>query len=240
MKLDILALAAHPDDVELSCAGILLVHQKQGLKTGIVDYTRGELGTRGNPQLRLEEAEEARKRLKASERVNLGFADGFFQNDREHQLKVIEQLRRFRPDIVLINAPTDRHPDHGRAAKLSIDAIFLSGLKKIETAWEGEPQEAWRPKHVFHYIQSNYLEPDFSIDVSDVWEEKMHAIDAFPSQFHTATHDDDGDQTFISTPGFRQFIEGRARSWGQAIGVQYAEGLIRTQPFGLKDLTDLV
>jgi bacillithiol biosynthesis deacetylase BshB1 len=240
MKIQLLALAAHPDDVELSCAGTLMAHAAQGWTTGIVDFTQGELGTRGTPELRLQEAERARQLLGAQVRVNLGFADGFFANDREHQLQVIAQLRRFRPDVVLVNAPQDRHPDHARAAQLSVDACFLSGLKKIETRWEGQPQEAWRPKHLFHFIQSDYLAPDLLIDVSDVWERKVAAIQAFSSQFHTSPESSEGDQTFISTPEFMQFIEARARMWGQSVGVRFAEGLIKHQALGLRSLSALL
>ena len=240
MKLHVLALAAHPDDVELCCSGTLIVHAKKGQTVGIVDFTQGELGTRGTPELRLQEAEESRKRIGAGVRVNLGLEDGFFQNDRHNQIKVIEQIRRFQPEIVLVNAPRDRHPDHGRGGRLGVDGCFLSGLKKVETQWGGEPQEAWRPKHVFHYIQSNHIEPDILVDVTDVWEDKMHAIDAFSSQFHTESSTEDGDQTFISTPEFRGFIQGRARTWGHSIGVKYAEGFVKHQRFGVKDLDSLI
>lgn len=238
MKLDILALAAHPDDVELSCSGIMLAHAAQGYQTGIVDFTRGELGTRGTPETRKAEAAAAAKILGVKARENLGFADGFFANDQAHQLAVIQQIRRFRPEILLVNAPKDRHPDHGRASELSVTANFLSGLKKIETFWEGQPQEAWRPKKLFHYIQSDYLEPSVLVDISDFWEQKAASIYAFQTQFHVpgAAFSSQGDQTFISSPEFMQFIEARCRQWGQAMGARYAEGLIAGQAMGVKDI----
>lgn len=241
MKLDILALVAHPDDVELSCSGILLSMTAKGKKAGIIDYTQGELGTRGTPEIRLKEAEEAAKHMGLSARENLGFADGFFVNDKAHQLEVIKYLRKYQPDIVLANAPTDRHPDHGRASQLTLDACFLSGLRKISTQYDGQEQEAWRPKHIYHMIQSTYLEPDLIVDVSGVWEQKQQAIEAFESQFHVkATTEDAEPQTFISTPEFMEFINARGRAWGQAIGVKYGEGLIAHQKIGVQDLSDLI
>ena len=242
MKLDILALVAHPDDVELGCAGILLSMIANGKKAGIIDYTRGELGTRGTPEIRLKEAEEAGKRMGLSARENLGFADGFFQNDQTHQLEVVKYLRKYQPDIVLANAPKDRHPDHGRASELTLDACFLSGLKSISTQYNGEEQEAWRPKQIYHFIQSTYLEPDFIVDVSDFWEQKQYAIEAFESQFHVeaVAAKSKEPQTFISTPEFMEFINARGRSWGQAIGAKYGEGLIAHQKIGIKHLSDVM
>ncbi|MFT5618287.1 MAG: bacillithiol biosynthesis deacetylase BshB1 [Arenicella sp.] len=240
MKLDILALAAHPDDIELSCSGTLIRHAEAGKKVGIVDFTQGELGTRGTPELRLQEAEEAGKRMRLSARVNLGFADGFFKNDLEHQMELIKQIRKYKPEIVFANALTDRHPDHGRAARLSIEACFLSGLKKVATELDGEAQEAWRPKKIFHYIQSTYIEPDFVVDVTEQWKKKTLAIEAFESQFHVKESGSLGDQTFISTPEFMQFISSRARSWGQSVGVKYAEGFTTHQALGLNNLFDLI
>jgi len=240
MKLDILAIAAHPDDVELSCAGTLISHIQQGKTAGILDYTQGELGTRGTPEGRLKEAAEAARRMGITVRDNLGFADGFFTNDKEHQLKVISYIRRYQPEIVLANAPRDRHPDHGKACQLTIDSCFLSGLKMIKTTWKGKPQEAWRPKKIFHFVQSDYIEPDFVVDISDVWEQKVKAIEAFETQFHVSDKGSEGDQTFISTPEFMDFIKSRARSWGQSIGVKYAEGYIKHQAIGMADLFDFV
>ncbi|MGB0523636.1 MAG: bacillithiol biosynthesis deacetylase BshB1 [Flammeovirgaceae bacterium] len=240
MKLDILALVAHPDDVELSCSGILLSHIAQGKKAGIIDFTQGELGTRGTPEIRLKEAEEAAKRMGLSARENLGFADGFFKNDKEHQLELIRYIRKYQPEIVIANAPTDRHPDHGRASQLTLDACFLSGLRKVSTELDGQEQQAWRPKQIYHFIQSTYLEPDFIVDVSDFWDQKVKAIEAFESQFHVNKAGANGPQTFISTPEFMEFIAARARSWGQAIGVKYGEGLIAHQKIGIQNLFDII
>lgn len=240
MKLDILAIVAHPDDVELGCAGILLSHIAQGKKAGIIDYTQGELGTRGTPEIRLKEAEEAAKRMGLSARENLGFADGFFLNDKAHQLEVVKYIRKYQPDIVITNAPHDRHPDHGRASQLTLDACFLSGLRRISTSLAGEEQTAWRPKHIYHFVQSTYIEPDFIVDVSEFWEQKASAIKAYESQFHVnKASGNDGPQTFISTPEFMQFIEARARQWGQQIGARYGEGLIAHQKIGIKNLFDI-
>ncbi len=240
MKLDILAFAAHPDDIELSCSGTLIRHIEAGKKVGIVDFTQGELGTRGTPELRLTEAENSGEIMGLSARINLGFADGFFKNDLEHQLELIKYIRKFQPEIVFANAIKDRHPDHGRAAQLSVDACFLSGLKKIPTELDGEVQEAWRPKKVFHYIQSTYIEPDFVVDVTDQWEKKTESIQAFESQFHVKESGSLGDQTFISTPEFMQFVTSRARSWGQSVGVKYAEGFTTHQALGFNSLFDLI
>ncbi|WP_020528523.1 bacillithiol biosynthesis deacetylase BshB1 [Flexithrix dorotheae] len=240
MKLDILVLAVHPDDAELSCSGTILSHIHQGKKVGIVDFTKGELGTRGNAELRMKEAAEAAKIMGLSCRENLGFADGFFENNKAHQLEIIKRIRKYQPDIILANAIEDRHPDHGRAAKLANDAIFLSGLKKIETELEGEIQKAWRPSNVFHYIQSNYIKPDFVVDISAFWEQKKAAIMAFKSQFHQEGEQVSGDQTFISTPGFMEFIKARAKEYGQHVGVELAEGFTISKPLAVKSLFDFI
>lgn len=240
IKLDILALAAHPDDVELSCSGTLLAAQASGKKTGILDFTRGELGSRGSAELRDLEAQHSAKLLRLSVRENLAFRDGFFFNDETHQLAVIRALRRFRPDIVLLNAPSDRHPDHAKGAELGKTACFLSGLVKIETTWEGKPQDAWRPKQVYHYIQSNHLTPDFVVDISAFWEQKMKSVMAFASQFHNPTYTSDEPETFISSPRFVQFLEARAREFGQSIQVDFGEGFIKTHQLGIKNITDLI
>ena len=183
IKLDILVMAAHPDDAELSCSGTILSYIAQGKKVGIVDFTRGEMGTRGTPEIRLQESNDATKILGLHARENLGLADGFFQNDQVSQLILMEVIRRYRPEIVLANALEDRHPDHGKGAKLAIDACFLAGLRQIKTKDSLEEQVAWRPKHLFHYIQDRYLEPDFVLDISAHWDTKEKAIRAFKSQF---------------------------------------------------------
>ncbi len=240
IKLDILALAAHPDDVELSCSGTLLSAASKGKKTGIIDFTRGELGSRGSAEIRDVEAQNSGKILGLSVRENLAFQDAFFKDDNEHRLRVIQAIRRFRPEIVLINAPSDRHPDHGKGAELSKTACFLSGLIKIETEWEGKKQEHWRPKHVYHYIQSNMLTPDFVVDVTPFWQQKMKSILAFESQFHNPNYQSDEEETFISSPRFVQFLEARAKEFGHSIQADYGEGFIKTAQLGVKDITDLI
>ena len=184
IKLDILVMAAHPDDAELSCSGTILSYIALGKKVGIVDFTRGEMGTRGTPEIRLQESNEATKILGLHARENLGLADGFFQNDPASQLILMEVIRRYKPEIVLANAPSDRHPDHGRAAKLVVDAAFYSGLVKITTDIDGQPQEAHRPRAVYHYIQDRMLTPDFVVDVTPYVSRKIEAIQAFKTQFY--------------------------------------------------------
>jgi bacillithiol biosynthesis deacetylase BshB1 len=217
MKLDILVMAAHPDDAELAVSGTIASAIAQGKKVGIVDFTRGELGTRGTPEIRLAESAAATQILGIHARKNLGLADGFFQNDRESQLKLIDVIRKYQPDIVLANALEDRHPDHGKGAALAIDACFLSGLRKIET---GLP--AWRPQHVYHYIQDRYLKPDFVVDISAHWATKEAAIRAFKSQFFDPNSTEPA--SYISSPDFLAFIEARAQEMGHKIGVKYGEG----------------
>ncbi|MEN9386146.1 MAG: hypothetical protein RLZZ185_887 [Bacteroidota bacterium] len=227
MKLDILVMAAHPDDAELAVAGTIVDAIANGKKVGIVDFTRGELGTRGTPEIRLAESAAASQVLGIHARENLELADGFFQNDQESQLKLIEVIRKYQPDVVLANALEDRHPDHGKGAALAIDACFLSGLRKIET---GLP--AWRPKHVYHYIQDRYLEPDFVIDISAHWEKKEAAIRAFKSQFFDPNSNEPA--SYISSPDFLDFIEARAQEMGHKIGVKYGEGFQSQSPIQVK------
>ena len=222
MKLDILAFGAHPDDVELSCSGTIIKNISLGKRIGIIDLTRGELGTRGTAAIRLKESAEAAKILGVSFRENLKMEDGFFQNDKKHQLKVIQKIRQYKPDIVLANALEDRHPDHGRAAKLIADASFLSGLRKIETKLNGKKQEAWRPKAVYHYIQYRKLNPDFVVDISSLMEKRMEALKAFRSQFFNP--DSKEPETLISSSEFLKHIYSRAAEHGKLINVQYAEG----------------
>lgn len=238
MKLDILAIVAHPDDVELSFGGTLLVHEKKGFKTGVLDLTKGELGTRGTPEIRAKEAEDAAKILKLSVRENLGLADGFFENNKENQLKVAAQIRRFRPKIVIANAVYDRHPDHTRAAQLVETACFIAGLKAVETEWERSKQEAYRPEKLYFCIQSTAHEPDILVDISDVMDERRAAINAFKSQFHNP--DSKEPETFISSKGFMTMLESRTREWGHRIGVDHAEGFQVKHFLGVKSLFDLV
>jgi N-acetylglucosamine malate deacetylase 1 len=231
MKLDLLAFGVHPDDVELSCAGVLMTEKLNGKKTGIVDLTRGELGSRGSAAIRTAEAAAAAEIMNVDARENLDLADGFFKNDEEHQRKVIAAIRKYQPEIVLCNAPEDRHPDHGRSAKLLSDAAFLSGLLKIETIDEnGLPQAHWRPKYVFNYIQDRFLKPDFVIDITPVFERKLASIKAYSTQFHTPGGD--GPQTYISTPNFLDSVIYRHKWFGKMIGVQYAEGFISEKMIG--------
>jgi N-acetylglucosamine malate deacetylase 1 len=244
MKLDILAFGAHPDDVELSCAGVLLVEKNNGKKTGIIDLTAGELGTRGTGEIRKEEAAAAAKILGVKIRENLGMADGFLQNDETHQRKIITALRTYQPEIILCNAPEDRHPDHGRSSKLVADAAFLSGLSKIQTEHNGIAQEAWRPKYVFRYIQDRMLQPDFVIDISDVFEQKIEAIKAYKTQFFAQRSADstnkDEPETYISTPDFLDSVIYRHKWFGKMIGVKFAEGFISDKMIGLPDFDAII
>lgn len=241
VKLDILAVAVHPDDVELGCGGTLLMEKRHGKKTGVVDLTRGELGTRGTPELRAEEAARAAEIMELDVRENLGMADGFFRNDEEHQRLLIRAIRKYRPEIVLANALDDRHPDHGRAGHLIKDACFLSGLRKVQTFDDaGDPQEHWRPKYVFHFIQDRYANPSFVYDVTPVFEEKLAAIRAYSSQFHVASYAANEPQTYISTPEFLNAIIGRHQMFGKMIGVPYAEGFITEKMTGIRDFDSLV
>jgi N-acetylglucosamine malate deacetylase 1 len=241
MKLDILAIGVHPDDVELGCSGTLINEKKAGKKTGIVDLTQGELGTRGTIETRYTEAANAAMIMGADLRENLKMRDGFFKNDEEHQLKLIATIRKYQPDIVIANILKDRHPDHGRAGHLIADACFLSGLAKIETTDEqGKAQTKWRPSYVLHYIQDWYHEPDFLIDISDVFEQRMKAIQAYSTQFHTGPAATDGPQTYISTPDFLESIIARARMFGKRIGVKYAEGFTSEKKLGIRNLDALI
>lgn len=234
MKLDILAVAVHPDDAELGCAGTLMMEKLQNKKVGVIDLTRGELGTRGSVALRAEEAARAAALMQLDVRENLGMADGFFQNDEMHQRILIKALRKYRPEIVLANALDDRHPDHGRAGHLIKDACFLSGLRKIETLDDnGQAQAHWRPKYIFHYIQDRYYEPDFVYDISSVFERKLESVKAYSSQFHSNEYAMDEPQTYISTPGFLNSIIGRHAMFGKMIGVPYGEGFITEKMIGI-------
>ncbi|HET9053208.1 MAG TPA: bacillithiol biosynthesis deacetylase BshB1 [Cyclobacteriaceae bacterium] len=238
VKLDILVLAAHPDDAELGAGGTIASHVAKGRNVGVVDFTRGELGTRGTPETRASEAAEGAKILGLTVRENLGLADGFFRNDEAHQRKVIAAIRKYQPEIVLANAVRDRHSDHGKGAQLAYDSCFLSGLAKIETKDEqGNIQKAWRPKAVYHYIQSQFIEPDFIVDVSAHWQTKIRAVKAFKTQFFNP--DSKEPATYISTPEFLSMIEARALEFGHAIGVKYGEGFTVSRYPGVEDLFHL-
>ena len=237
-KLDILTFGAHPDDVELGCAGTLLGAIAEGKKVGVIDLTKGELGTRGTTAQRLKEAQLASEVMGLTVRENLGMADGFFLNDKEHQFAIIETIRRFQPSIIFCNAPEDRPPDHGRAASLVEDAAFLSGLAKIQTVHNGIVQAAWRPTQVFHYIQSRSLTPNFVVDISKFIDKKMESILAHSSQFYDPNSNEP--DTFISSAAFLEFVKGRAKELGQQIGVQYAEGFITKKILGIGSLDAII
>lgn len=222
MKLDILAIGAHPDDVEIGCGGTLAKEISRGKKVGILDLTQGELGTRGTAEMRLEEASKAAAILGAAVRENLGLPDGFLENSKAFQLKIIPSIRRYRPEVVLLNAVHDRHPDHGKAAKLAADACFLSGLWKLTTEHEGQPQEHWRPGRVYHYIQGKDLTPDFLVDITGFVDLKMKAIHAHASQFYNP--DSTEPESPITGKQFLEMLEFRTRNWGRFAAVQEAEG----------------
>lgn len=239
MKLDILVFAAHPDDAELACAGTILKYKSEGKKVGVIDLTRGELGTRGSAELRKEEAAEAAQILGLDVRENLSMRDGFFRNDEEHQLQIIQKIRQYQPEIILANALYDRHPDHGKAGALLNDATFLSGLPKIETHLNNESQKAWRPRLVLQFIQDAYIEPDIILDVTPFWDTKVASIQAYKSQFFNADYKKDEQQTYISSPQFMKVVEGRAVELGKHIGVAYAEGFTSKKLLGVDDLFNL-
>jgi bacillithiol biosynthesis deacetylase BshB1 len=238
MKLDILAFGAHPDDVELGCGGTLAKEIALGKKVGIIDLTRGELGTRGSASLRDKEACNAKEILGVSIRENLAFADGFFINDKKHQLEIIKVLRKYQPDIVLCNAIDDRHIDHPKGSKLVSDACFLSGLLKISTNFEGKEQEKWRPKHVYHYIQWKNIEPDFVVDISGYIDIKVNAVMAYSSQFYDPKSKEL--ETPITSKNFIDSIVYRAQDLGRLIGVEMAEGFTVERYAAVESLSDLI
>jgi len=244
MKLDILAIGAHPDDVELSCSGTLLKHISKGYKIGLLDLTEGELGSRGSGSLRKEEAEDARLKMSAECRFNLNLGDGFFTKEKESLLKIIQIIRTIQPDIVLANAVKDRHPDHARAAELTRRACFLSGLIKVETKdlETNATQDKWRPKALYHYIQDEQLTPDFVVDITPFLNKKMELILTYRSQFFEADSKDYADQpkTPISGKDFMDFMKAKGRVFGRSIGVDYAEGFNVGRIIGVEDLFDLI
>ncbi len=239
MKLDILAFGVHPDDVELGCAGVLIVEKANGKKIGIIDLTQGELGTRGTKETRKKEAAAAAKILDVDIRENLKMADGFFENNEVHQRQIIMVLRKYQPEIIFCNAPEDRHPDHGKSAALVSDAAFLSGLMKIETIDGGEAQKPWRPKYVFHYVQDRYLKPDVVFDISASLDKKIESVKAYKTQFYDPLSDD-ANQTYISTPEFLDGVVARAVMFGKMIGVKYGEGFITKKMIGIKNIDALI
>ena len=238
MKLDVLAFGAHPDDIELSCAGTLMMEKSRGKRVGIIDLTQGELGTRGSAQTRLREAASSAFLMGIDVRENLAFSDGFFQNDERHQKLIISVIRKYQPEIILCNAPEDRHPDHGRSADLIRDSSFLSGLKKIVTVTENEQQE-WQPKYVFNYIQDRFLAPSFVYDISEVMEKKLEAIKAYSTQFFNP-ESTESQQTYISSPDFLDSVIYRSKMFGKMIGVKYAEGYISKKMIGITRFDGLI
>jgi bacillithiol biosynthesis deacetylase BshB1 len=238
MKLDILAIGAHPDDVELSCAGTLAKEISRGKKVGILDLTRGELGTRGTAETRDQEAKDAAEILGVKMRKNLEFSDGFFTNNTAHQLEIIKILRKYRPDVILCNAIHDRHIDHAKGSKLVSDACFLSGLKKIETICEGNSQKEWRPKHVYHYIQWYDVEPDFVVDITGFMDQKLDCVKAYKTQFYDV--DSKEPETPISSSNFFDSITYRARNLGRIIGTEHAEGFTVERYPAVDSIFDLI
>ncbi|TAF46359.1 MAG: bacillithiol biosynthesis deacetylase BshB1 [Sphingobacteriales bacterium] len=239
MKLDLLFIAAHPDDVELCSGGTILKHIQLGKKVGILDLTRGELGTRGTAQTRDAEAKNAAQILGIHWRENLGFRDGFFVNDEYHRIKIIEKIREFTPEIIITNAYHDRHPDHGRASELVYDACFLAGLPKIKTNTKTGIQQSFRPSLLLHFIQDNYIKPDFLIDITPYHETKMAAIRAYTTQFFSAVANTTEPETYISNPVFLDTIIARSREFGKAINATYAEGFLSKKLLGVDSFFDL-
>lgn len=238
MKLNILAIGAHPDDVELACGATLAKEISLGKKVGILDLTKGELGTRGSEEIREIEASKAAHILGVSIRENLGFDDGFFVNDKTHQLEIVKIIRKYQPDIVLLNAISDRHIDHQKGSELASAACFLAGLRKIETIVEGEIQEAWRPKQVYHYIQWDDLKPDFVVDISDFINLKMQAVKAYDSQFYNPNSNEPSSP--ISSKNFIESVRYRAQNLGRLIGVSYAEGFTTERYVAVDSLDKLI
>lgn len=239
MKVDVLAIAAHPDDIEMTCAGTILSLVAQGRTVAGVDLTRGELGTRGTPDIRLRESAEGARIMQLVARENLGFNDGFFRNDEAHQMALIPIIRHYQPQIVLTNTVDDRHPDHGRAAQLVVEACFYAGLRQIETVGkDGQPQEAHRPGYVYHFIQDRWLTPDFVVDITPYWNQKLASIKAYKSQFFDPASSEP--ESYISGEPFMKFLEARHREHGHLIGAEFGEGFVSKRMLGVRDLFQLV
>jgi N-acetylglucosamine malate deacetylase 1 len=238
MKIDILAMGAHPDDVELGAGGVVSKEIAAGKKVGFIDLTRGELGTRGSAELRDQEAAASASLLGLEFRINMGFKDGFFYNDEKHQLALLQLIRLYQPEIVLCNAIDDRHPDHGKGSKLVSDACFLSGLVKVKSTYDGLIQSPWKPKAVYHYIQDRHIKPDFVVDITDHMERKMKAVMAFKSQFYDPESNEP--ETAISSKNFLEFLYGRAIDMGRQSGFQYAEGFTVERTLGVDSLFHLI
>jgi len=239
MKLDLIVMTVHPDDAELGAGGTIAKYVAEGKKVGIIDLTRGELGTRGTAETRAQEAADAAAILGVSVRENLGLRDGFFQNEEESQLKIIKAIRKYQPEIVITNALDDRHPDHGRASKLVNDALFLSGLRRIETELDGELQEAFRPRLQLQLIQDKYMQPDIILDITPYWDLKEKSVLAYKTQFNVSAEDDEP-KTYISNPDFMESTKGRAAEFGRNIQVRYAEGFTARKLLGVNDIFNLI
>ena len=237
-KLDILAFGAHPDDVELGCAGTILLQISLGFRVGVIDLTKGELGTRGTSEIRSKEANEASKKMNLSIRENLAFSDGFFENNQENKYEIIKKIRQYQPSIILCNAKEDRHPDHGRAASLVQDASFLSGLEKVKTHHNNNPQEPFRPRVIYNYIQYNDQKPDFIVDISRFMDHKMEIIKSYKSQFYDPNSKES--ETIISKKEFLDLIRSRSADLGRFISVDYAEGFCVNRYIGSRNLVDLI
>ena len=237
-KLDILAFGAHPDDVELGCSGTILLQISLGFRVGVIDLTKGELGTRGTAKIRSKEANEASKKMNLSIRENLAFPDGFFENNQENKYEIIKKIRQYQPSIILCNAKEDRHPDHGRAASLVKDASFLSGLEKVKTHHNNNPQEPFRPRVIYNYIQYNDQKPDFIVDISRFMDHKMEIIKSYKSQFYDPKSKES--ETIISKKEFLDLILSRSADLGRFISVDYAEGFCINRYIGSRNLVDLI
>ncbi len=238
MKVDVLCITAHPDDTEMSAGGTILSLIEQGKTVAAVDLTRGELGTRGTPEIRLQEAAAASEILGLAARENMGFRDGFFRNDEEHQLALIPVIRHFQPEIVITNTLEDRHPDHGRGAELVYDACFYSGLRQIKTEGrDGQPQAEWRPKYVYNMIQDWSLKPTFVVDITKYWDKKRASVAAYKSQFYDPNSGEP--ESYISSKAFWEFLEARAEEYGHMIGTKYGEGFVSRRMLGVKDIFQL-
>ena len=229
MKLDILVFAAHPDDAELACSGTIAKEVAAGKKVGVIDFTKGEMGTRGTPEIRMQEAEKSKNILGLSIRENLEFADCFFTNDKAHLIKIAEKIRQYQPTIVLANAKQDRHPDHGRAGSMVEEAVFLAGLRTLDC-----PYDPWRPNKLYHYIQDRYLQPDFVVDVTPTWNTKIESIKAFSTQFYNPKSKEP--ETYISSSKFWDFLDARGREMGHFIGTEYGEGFTCVNPLEMNEL----
>ncbi len=237
MKLDILVIASHPDDAELGAGGTILSHTHQGHKVGILDLTEGELGTRGTPEIRKQEAKNAAELLGVSVRENVAFRDGFFANDESHQRALIQKIRQYKPELIITNAPSDRHPDHGRAAQLVKESAFYAGLRRIETQREGQSQEAWRPHMVYHFIQFYYHKPDLVVDIEPFIEQKMKALLAYESQFYNP--DSNEPETILTSPQFFETLKGRWREMGANAHLNLAEGFVSDRTISVDHLFQL-